>query len=429
MRYTALMLSLVTTWNINSADLATSLENLVNTHPRVSAAKLEKVAASLKISETRRRQWGPQVDLRISKGDQRYKKPLLNFTEKNMDGNSVKLTQLLYDFGKSSSMIRDAKYTAKQSDIAAQSVEQGLLLEALTAYLSKQRAEEVLKYAMESEKNIKEATKLEGILVKQGKGYSSNVLQAKTHLAGAQSRRVQAEGGLKIAIARVKAVFRDYFEELEYANKLNVPQDLLPMSVEEAKSTASMDNKQIKVGLMRSSALEERVKSTHLKEFRPKIQLALGANRNFDKDGNRGLQEDTSAMVEAFLPINAAGAGRYAVDVAKSQLQASQHRELETKDLVMEQVAIAWQNLLTAKTNSLYLQNQVNIAKQFLELARKERKLGRRTLLDVLSAETSLINAQSDHASTNYDISIASFTLLQAMGKLEMDVIRNSVID
>lgn len=42
-----------------------------------------------------------------------------------------------------------------------------------------------------------------------------------------------------------------------------------------------------------------------------------------------------------------------------------------------------------------FLSNQVSMAANFLELARKERELGRRSLLDILNGEIGLINAQA----------------------------------
>jgi len=66
----------------------------------------------------------------------------------------------------------------------------------------------------------------------------------------------------------------------------------------------------------------------------------------------------------------------------------------------------------------MLLRNQANIAAEFLTLARKERKLGKRSLLDVLNGETNLVNAESDAASAERDVDIAAFTLLAVMGKL-----------
>ena len=69
------------------------------------------------------------------------------------------------------------------------------------------------------------------------------------------------------------------------------------------------------------------------------------------------------------------------------------------------------------------LRNQANIAAEFLTLARKERKLGKRSLLDLLTGETNLVNAESDAASAERDVDIAAFTLLAVMGKLDAKTI------
>ena len=56
-----------------------------------------------------------------------------------------------------------------------------------------------------------------------------------------------------------------------------------------------------------------------------------------------------------------------------------------------------------------------------LELARRERQAGTRTLNDILRAETDLINANSDAASAEADFIIAAFTVLNSMGRLTAD--------
>ena len=97
------------------------------------------------------------------------------------------------------------------------------------------------------------------------------------------------------------------------------------------------------------------------------------------------------------------------------------------RDQIEEQARNAWSNLITAGQNAALLQNQANIAAEFLDLARKERQLGKRTLIDVLAGETNLINAQSDAISAQSDVIIAGLTLLSVMGQLSVDVV--SVID
>jgi adhesin transport system outer membrane protein len=97
---------------------------------------------------------------------------------------------------------------------------------------------------------------------------------------------------------------------------------------------------------------------------------------------------------------------------------------MDAKNIISEQVRAAWQQLQTSRENAQFLRNQANIASEFLELARKERRLGRRSLIDVLAGETALINASSDAASAESNISVAAFTLLGVMGTLNLDAIQ-----
>ena len=73
--------------------------------------------------------------------------------------------------------------------------------------------------------------------------------------------------------------------------------------------------------------------------------------------------------------------------------------------------------LLTARGNADFLTNQARITAEFLELARQERLLGTRSLIDVLSGETALINAESFAASADADVGIALAIIIHLVGK------------
>ena len=61
---------------------------------------------------------------------------------------------------------------------------------------------------------------------------------------------------------------------------------------------------------------------------------------------------------------------------------------------------------------------------EFLRLARKERKLGRRSLLDVLSGETVEINASSDATNAENQVIVAAYSMLFVMGDLKVEDIK-----
>jgi adhesin transport system outer membrane protein len=193
----------------------------------------------------------------------------------------------------------------------------------------------------------------------------------------------------------------------------------LPKSLEAALSEADEASLQVRIGKFRSEALNARAESIRAREYLPRVQVLLETRRATGYDGVKGTVADDRAQLQLNLPINLGGAGSAAIRSAQRDVAASTARETETRNLVREQVSIAWRNLQTAQDNRTNLGNQVRLAQEFLNIAREERKVGKRTLLDVLSAETNLLNAQSDLVSTEFDVLSAAYTLLQAVGRLD----------
>ncbi len=408
------------------------LTELLEVSPRVAAANSDKEGAAARVSETFRRAWTPTLDLTVEGGTQRYEtESVSNPPRLGTDRTSLRATQLLYDFGRTGHQVSETESVASQSAAVASATRDGLLLEALTAHWSSVRAQRVLEYSKQSEASVRNQAKLENSLVELGKGYESNLLQAKVQLASAEARRVRAEGALDIAQARVNAVFGTLTKRVVFEEVALPVAAKLPKSLDEAKALALEHNQQLKIGVHRSQAIRERVAGTSAKEFLPRLQLVAESGSRHDVDTTRGgtSVNDSKVAIQLQYTLNAGMAGSYAVDSVQRELDASVSREIETRDLVLEQVNIAWRNMLVAKQNKDTLSNQVRIAAKFFEMASAERQMGRRSLLDVLTAEVSLINALSDLVSTEADAAIAGLTLMQAIGQLNVDSVVISPLD
>jgi len=410
-----------------SVNLSQALVPLLDAAPRTQAALADLRAADARVNEVTRRAWGPQLELNASTGYQRFEKPNAELHEvSNAQTHTLRLTQLISDFGRSAKSIQENEMVKAQAEAGLEAMKQGVLLDALQAYLSVQRARKVLNFAQMSEKNIVEQARIEDAMVVAGRGYVSNVLQAKAQLAGAQARRVRAEGAQSVALYRVQAVFGDMATKLAYEQEIPAAKNL-PKSLASALEEANANSLQIKLGKFRSEALNARMASVRAREYAPRLQLLAESRRASAFDGVMGTVKDDRAQLQLNYPINLGMAGAAAVSGAQFDISASLAREDETRNLVQEQVAIAWRNFQTAQDNQLNLQNQVRLAQEFLNIAREERTVGKRSLLDVLSAETNLLNAQSDLVSTDFDVISASYTLMQAMGRLDSSTVMTQI--
>ena len=90
--------------------------------------------------------------------------------------------------------MKTSKLSLKQTRALERQIKNDILLRALTAYLRVIQSRESVKFAKQSVENIKKQTELEDAAVTAGGGLTSDVLQAKTQLAGAQARQIQFEG-------------------------------------------------------------------------------------------------------------------------------------------------------------------------------------------------------------------------------------------
>ena len=147
--------------------------------------------------------------------------------------------------GATNSTIRTAGRVVVQAEAGLNAARQNILLRAVTAYVNILRSQEVLKFAERSEVNIKRQTELENARVERGAGLSTDVLQAKQQLAGAQARRVLARGALAIARNSYNTVFGTMPTAVSAEDRPVVPVSMIPGDIEEAVAIALDNNFQL----------------------------------------------------------------------------------------------------------------------------------------------------------------------------------------
>jgi adhesin transport system outer membrane protein len=155
--------------------------------------------------------------------------------------------------------------------------------------------------------------------------------------------------------------------------------------------------------------------------YYPELTLIAEAKWKQDVSGTVGSQQEQIIRLEMTFPFNMAGAAIDTVNASKQAFLASSRRLEEAKSLVRERVQNAWQQYQTAQLAAQQLRNQAELAAEFLGLARKERKLGKRSLIEVLTGETALANARSDAVAARNNLAVAAWTLLSTMGTLSPD--------
>jgi len=419
----ALIMALTFSASTPSAEpLSNLLPEFISSHNLIKAAKSD-VAAAKQTAKAAMGGWYPALSVTVTGGNEQQNKPS-GTADTNMVSREADfiVTQRLWDGGATSSAVRTANLSQKQAEAVFTTTRSSLLLRALSAYVNVIRAAEGLAYAIRSEENIKKQTELEDALVKRGAGFSTDVLQAKVQLAGAQARRSRAEGALAVAKNAYRGVFLKATGPTDGLIKPVLPVDLIPANVDEAVARAMSNNKFLVANNLTSQIAMESVNATRASSYSPTIDGIVDWKHKKDVSATAGNAHEVFAKVQLSFPFNLGFTAVNTLKATEDAYSAANYRYADAKTAIEEATRNAWEQLKTAKTNAELLGNQANIAAEFLEFARKERTLGRRSLLDVLSGETALINSSSDAASAEIDVTVAVFTLLDAMGELDEDV-------
>ncbi len=403
-------------------DLRGSLESVIKNHKIISASQIDSKAAKLRLKQAKGGYF-PSLDVTANYGHENIiKYGPGNNTQLMARDATAKITQTITDFGLTDSTVKTSELGLKQSLAMERQVKNDLLLRALTAYLRVIQSRESVRYAVQSVANIKKQTELEDAAVSAGGGLTSDVLQAKTQLAGAQARLIQFEGVLDAARHEFEYVFGFFPENLNNLQLTKSIYDELPKTIDEAVESTIKNNPSLIAARITEDIGKEAINTARSSLF-PTIKGILSHSEKQDFGGIVGFKRESSAKIDFSYPLNLSLSEYAGKDAAVESYLATSTRIRDQENMIKQMLRTTWDGLDTAQKNAQFLTNQARISGEFLELARKERQAGNRTLLDVLGGETALINAQADAIAAKIEVLINSYTLLSLMGGLTLDSI------
>ena len=403
-------------------NLEAALKSVLNNHKTILATKIDIEAAKLRLKQSRGGYY-PSLDVTANYGHENIIKygPGNNTQLMGRDA-TAKITQTITDFGLTKSTVETSRLSLKQTRATETQIKNDILLRAISAYLRIIQSRESVRYARQSVANIKKQTELEDAAVTAGGGLTSDVLQAKTQLAGAQARLIQFEGVLATSRHEFEYVFNSFPDNLNSLILLKSVFDKLPKSLEQAEEITMKNNPSLIAARITEDIGKEAINTAKSSLF-PTVKGIVSHSEKQDFGGVVGFKRETSAKLDFAYPLNLSLSEYAGKDAAVESYLATSTRIRDQEDMIKQMLRTTWDGLKTAQQNAQFLTNQARISGEFLELARQERQAGNRTLLDVLGGETALINAQADAIAAKIEVLINSYTLLSLMGELSIESI------
>jgi adhesin transport system outer membrane protein len=291
-----------------------------------------------------------------------------------------------------------------------------LILEGISAYYGVLRQSKLAEIAAANEQTIAQQLNLEDERVRRGAGISLDVLFAKARLQIAKERRVQLEGTLRETAARYAQLFGHAPNIAALA-----PPELkladLPPSLAEADRTAIQNNPSLIASDRRVNVADREVGVAESDLF-PKLDLVGQYNWEDNVDAVRGIRRDWSVLVKLSWELFSGFSTQAKVAAATLEKSAAFDSYNVNRRKVSEDLAIAWEQLMTARERAQLLDNAVAIAEEVFDSRRRLRDAGRETAINVLDAQSEVFNARLNYLAATYDAQLAVFRVLGAMGLL-----------
>jgi adhesin transport system outer membrane protein len=244
-------------------------------------------------------------------------------TEEHPREIDVSITQKLWDFGSTNAAIQSAQLSVEKARVDFVLKRQALVLQGIEAHLNLIRANKILGFAKGSVANIKRQAELEDARVQRGSGFTTDVLQAKTQLAGAEARRNNFAGDLRNAINEYRRFFNKDPGKIKDLKEPRLPFELLPKTLNELIGIMHEGNPGLKSLKIDPNILRQTVLKTRADEFFPSLNASAETKRKEDVGGTIGQSTEQLFKVELTYSLNLGLVERNTLRAAKLDLIAS----------------------------------------------------------------------------------------------------------
>ena len=298
-------------------------------------------------------------------------------------------------------------------------LEQSVLLSAATIYMDYLRDSAIVEVQKSNVRVLEQTLKQTRDRFNVGEVTRTDVAQSEAQLAAGRTQLLTAESNL----VTTKANFRRIIGNEPDALAPGSPVDrFLPGSLPGAVDLGLTENPNVTAAMfgIDVSYLQVKVNEGALL---PTVTLQGSVQQSYEQTLMFYRQFGASAVAQLNVPVYQGGAEYALIRQSKENL-AQQRLALEqVRDQTRSNVVTAWGQLVAGKAQVASAQSQVSASEIALNGVREEAKAGQRTTLDVLNAQQALVNARVALVTAQHDRVVASYAVLNAVGRLAPKVL------
>ena len=331
---------------------------------------------------------------------------------------SITVTQMIWDAGRTTSMIDKDKHTTQQSYFRLELVKEDVVMEAINAWLNLQKAYNTHEANKKVEANAMITLQMTIEKVKKGEGSKLEQLQIEQQYRTFQTLSMTSRLGLDSAMQRFQNVWR--FEPKNIAQMPTPMVDLL--GIIPVQGAPVSDNTALKIASMDVMIAKEQLRFDEA-EFKPRVDGKLSYT---EKDGelSGGYDTDSARKEEWRADITMTWKlfnikNKHMTNADRSRLRAADLRYADTLRSTQEQFTNAWNNYVLVEKNLQTLKRTVEINDEMYKLTLADFQAGNSPIMAVFGMKTAHLMSEVAYQNAQIDWQMARYQLHKVLGLVD----------
>lgn len=324
------------------------------------------------------------------------------------------ITQTLYNGGRTGNRTRAAESQVSAAREGLRVLEQSVLLAASTIYMDYLRDSAIVEVQRSNVNVLEQTLKQTQDRFNVGEVTRTDVAQSQAQLAAGRTQLLAAESTLTTTRANYRRIIGSDPQNPQPGSPVD---RYLPKTLAQAVDMGLVENPNVTAAMYGIDVSFLQVKVNEGALF-PTVTLQGNVQQANEQTLTAFKAFSASAVANVSIPIYQGGA-EYALIRQSKETLAQQRLNLDqVRDQTRATVAQSWGQLVATKSQVASAQAQVTASEIALNGVREEARVGQRTTLDVLNAQQALVNARIALVTAQHDRVVASYTVLNAVGRL-----------
>jgi outer membrane protein len=426
----AILSLLATPTPCGAATLQDALVKTYQTNPQLNAERARQRGTDENVPQALSG-YRPQLIASLSSGLQAVRNILPDNTVQSTTLKpwtiGLTVTQVLFNGYKTANNVRVAEFQVRSGREALRNIEQGVFLDAVTAYMNVMANYALYEAQRTNVQVLREIQATTKRRLDAGDVTPTDTAQAESRL----SRGLADLNAAEVALAISKEIYAQVVGEAPTQLTATSAVDrLIPLT-----QVASIEAAGHEHPAVLGAGYDVDVAQTSIKlaegSLLPQVSVQGSVSRQVENDPTLSVRKEDQASVVGQINVPIYDGGMAASQTRQAKEVTSQSRLVleQVRNQTRTAVVSAWVSNEGTKIALRAAESEVKSAEIALQGVRREAQGGQRTTIDVLNAQQDLTNARTRQITAQRDRVIASYTLLSAVGRLDVHTLNLNTPD